>query len=79
MGTISMLAVDAGADPEVPAGLDSRGRTVPAILRGERSLCGGTFPLNPFYWGLYGGSEGAGIPAVHLSFRRRSPPWAMSQ
>lgn len=68
MGTICMLAVEPGTDPAVAHGL---------ILHAERYLrscgasvlyAGGQLPLNPFYWGLYGGSEGSGIPAVHLSF-----------
>jgi ribosomal protein S18 acetylase RimI-like enzyme len=68
LGTIAMLAVEPGADPDVPRGL---------ILEAERYLracgasvlyAGGQFPLNPFYWGLYSGSEGAGIPPVHLGF-----------
>ena len=31
---------------------------------------GGQFPLNPFYWGLYGGSEGSGVLAEHAEFCR---------
>ena len=31
---------------------------------------GGLFPLNPFYWGVYGGSEGTGILSGHQAFHR---------
>jgi ribosomal protein S18 acetylase RimI-like enzyme len=30
---------------------------------------GGTYPLNPFYWGIYGGSEAGGVLARHEPFR----------
>ncbi|MGC8643324.1 MAG: GNAT family N-acetyltransferase [Isosphaeraceae bacterium] len=69
MGTIAMLAVEPGAEPAVARGL---------ILKAERYLrssgasvlyAGGQLPLNPFYWGLYGGSEDSGIPATHLPFQ----------
>jgi ribosomal protein S18 acetylase RimI-like enzyme len=68
LGTIALLVVEPNADPGVAHGL---------VLEAERYLrscgatvlyAGGQFPLNPFYWGLYGGSEGAGIPAAHLGF-----------
>ena len=29
--------------------------------------CGGQFPLNPFYWGLYGGGEFSGVLDSHLA------------
>jgi ribosomal protein S18 acetylase RimI-like enzyme len=69
MGTIAILAVEPGlGDSQVPRDL---------ILEAERYLrsrgasvlyAGGQFPLNPFYWGLYGGSEGSGVAAYHLNF-----------
>ena len=69
LGTIAMLILDpGGSDPELAPGL---------ILQAERYLrsrgakvlyAGGQFPLNPFYWGLYGGSEGSGILAEHAEF-----------
>jgi len=31
---------------------------------------GGQYPLNPFYWGIYGGSEWAGILTAHANFLR---------
>jgi ribosomal protein S18 acetylase RimI-like enzyme len=70
MGTIAMLAVEPGlGDSHVSRGL---------VLEAERYLrsrganvvyAGGQFPLNPFYWGLYGGAEGSGVAADHLPFR----------
>ncbi len=69
LGTIAMLAVDPEVhDPDLARGL---------ILAAERYLrshgalvlyAGGQFPLNPFYWGLYGGAEGSGILSSHDSF-----------
>jgi ribosomal protein S18 acetylase RimI-like enzyme len=66
LGNICMLLVDPRAeDPELPRGL---------ILEAERYLrsrgakvlyAGGQYPLNPFYWGLYAGSEGAGVLSSH--------------
>ena len=47
------------------------------ILQAERYLrqaganvvyAGGQFPLNPFYWGLYAGSEGSGVLPWHPVF-----------
>jgi ribosomal protein S18 acetylase RimI-like enzyme len=69
LGTIAMLVVDASQDClEVGRGL---------ILEAERYLrergaqvvyAGALFPLNPFYWCLYGGSEGSGIVSSHKGF-----------
>ncbi|MHB1561041.1 MAG: GNAT family N-acetyltransferase [Isosphaeraceae bacterium] len=37
--------------------------------RGARVLyAGGLLPLNPFYWGIHGGSEGSGILSAHAVF-----------
>lgn len=69
MGAIVMLAVAPGKGaPEIAQGL---------IVEAERYLRrrgakviygGGQFPLNPFYWGLYSGSEASGAPAGHVEF-----------
>ena len=69
LGTIAMLVVDRGvADPDLARSL---------ILEAERYLrsrgasvlyAGGQFPLNPFYWGLYGGAEGSGVLSCHPVF-----------
>ena len=68
-GTIAMLIVDPSASlPELPGRL---------VLEAERYLrsqgarvlyAGAQFPLNPFYWGLYGGSEGSAAVASHAGF-----------
>lgn len=71
LGTTAMLAVDPEFDePELERAL---------LLETERYLrrqgaevfyCGGQYPLNPFYWGLYGGGEFAGVLSAHSSFTR---------
>jgi ribosomal protein S18 acetylase RimI-like enzyme len=71
LGTIGMLIVEPGPeDPELERGL---------VLEAERYLCargarvlygGGQYPLNPFYWGVYGGSECAGVLSSHRAFER---------
>ncbi len=70
MGTIAMHVIEPGTDdPELERGL---------FVEAERYLrhrgaavfyCGGQYPLNPFYWGLYGGSEFAGVLDSHAAFR----------
>ncbi len=69
MGTVAMLVVD----PE----LDDRELVRGLIAEAERYLrkrgakvvyAGGVFPLNPFYLGVYGGSEGCGVLSGHLPF-----------
>jgi ribosomal protein S18 acetylase RimI-like enzyme len=71
LGTIAMFVVEPGRDDEA---LD-RGlfEAAEAYLRsrGARVIyAGGQAPLNPFYWGIYGGSEFAGILSSHVSFHR---------
>jgi ribosomal protein S18 acetylase RimI-like enzyme len=70
MGAVAMLLVDPMVvDPGLERGL---------MLEAERYLrgrgaqvlyAGGQAPVNPFYWGIYGGSEFAGILDTHASFR----------
>ncbi|MDR3621295.1 MAG: GNAT family N-acetyltransferase [Paludisphaera borealis] len=69
MGVVAMVAAEPGPDAQATAEsliveaeryLRSRGAQV---LYG-----GGQFPLNPFYWGLYGGSEASGVPSSHTQF-----------
>ncbi|WP_165075455.1 GNAT family N-acetyltransferase [Paludisphaera rhizosphaerae] len=69
MGVVAMLVVEPGAGAEETAG----GLVVEAerYLRrkGAKVLYGGgALPMNPFYWGLYGGSEAAGVPSSHFLF-----------
>jgi GNAT superfamily N-acetyltransferase len=71
MGTIAMLVTEPTLDDtELEVGmvaaaeryLRDRGATV--------IYAGGQNPLNPFYWGIYGGSEFAGILGRHVAFHR---------
>ena len=71
MGTISMLVVEPGLDD--PALVSELLAFAEQYLRsrGAKVLyAGGLYPLNPFYWGLYGGSEGAGVLSGHEHFHR---------
>lgn len=71
IGTIGMLVVEPGAeDAELEAGLIGAAEQY-LRDRGARVLyAGGQWPLNPFYWGLYGASEFAGILSAHQAFER---------
>jgi ribosomal protein S18 acetylase RimI-like enzyme len=69
VGTVAMLVVEPGA----PSDDIARGLIVEAERylrrRGAKVLyAGGQYPLNPFYWGLYGGSEASGIVPAHPDF-----------
>lgn len=71
MGTVAMLLTEPGReDPELEMGL---------IVAAERALrqrgakvfyAGGHAPLDPFYRGLYGGSEFSGVLDSHVAFGR---------
>ncbi|WP_152051669.1 GNAT family N-acetyltransferase [Tautonia marina] len=70
MGTIAMLAIGPEADEGVGPLLIEQSV---ARLRAEGAqviYAGGQYPLNPFYWGIYGGSEFAGILREHDAFHR---------
>ena len=69
MGVVAVLAVEPG--PDAAAVAES------LIIEAERYLRsrgakvlygGGQFPLNPYYWGLYGGAEASGVPSSHVLF-----------
>ena len=71
LGTIAMLAIEpdsASADPELGPGLIARAERYLRDRGAEVVYAGGQYPLNPFYWGLYGGSEWAGILSAHATF-----------
>jgi ribosomal protein S18 acetylase RimI-like enzyme len=73
LGTIAMLVVDADAeatDPETGRGLFAQALDYLRRNRAEVVYAGGQYPLNPFYWGIYGGSEWAGILTAHTTFLR---------
>lgn len=71
LGTIAMFVVEQGPeDVELEAGLIGAAEQY-LRRRGATVLyAGGQWPLNPFYWGLYGGSEFAGILSSHGPFLR---------
>jgi ribosomal protein S18 acetylase RimI-like enzyme len=71
LGTTSMLIVEPGPDDrELVRGLlEAAERYLRG--RGAKVVYGGSlFPLNPFYWGLYGASEGSGVLSGHAAFHR---------
>jgi GNAT superfamily N-acetyltransferase len=70
LGTIIMMVVEPGLDdPLVVDGLIKAAQAY-LVERGAKvQYAGGVFPLNPFYWGLYGGSEGSGIVSGHPQFQ----------
>ncbi len=70
MGTVAMLGIERGVDEPVVVADLIRAAEVYLRGRGAKVLyAGGLFPLNPFYWGVYGGSEGAGVLSRHEPFR----------
>lgn len=70
LGTIAMLALDPRADPEVGPGLVEVASRALRDRGASVQYAGGQYPLNPFYWGLYGGSEFSGILGAHEAFHR---------
>jgi ribosomal protein S18 acetylase RimI-like enzyme len=79
LGTIGMLVLD----PEAGAGTPDAEADAPLaqalIAAAEHYLrergakvwyAGGQYPLNPFYWGIYGGSEWAGVLTADAPFLR---------
>jgi len=69
MGTVAMLVIEKGFDDPVVAADLIRAAEDYLRTRGAKVLyAGGLFPLNPFYWGIYGGSEGAGVLSRHEPF-----------
>ena len=69
IGTVCMLVVapDVNA-PEVEDELLARATQYLRNRGASVIYAGGQFPLNPYYWGVYGGSEWAGILGMHVSF-----------
>lgn len=71
MGALAMLVVEPSqAQDELGQRLieaaEARLRQVGTTV----FYAGGMYPLNPFYWGLYGGSEFSGILETHDAFRQ---------
>jgi ribosomal protein S18 acetylase RimI-like enzyme len=71
LGTIAMLIVEPAAeDRELETGLLHAAEQYLRERGASVLYAGGQWPLNPFYWGLYGGSEFAGILSNHEAFQR---------
>jgi ribosomal protein S18 acetylase RimI-like enzyme len=71
LGTVAMLVVEPGPDrADLERELLRRAEEYLRARGAEVLYAGGCYPLNPFYWGLYGGSEFAGILGSHECFRR---------
>ena len=66
LGAVGMLITEPDRDdPELELGLL---RAAEGFLRDRGAqviYAGGQYPVNPFYWGLYGGSEFSGILGAH--------------
>jgi ribosomal protein S18 acetylase RimI-like enzyme len=71
LGAIVMLAIDPAIESlEAERALMDAGVDY-LKARGARVIyAGGRHPVNPFYWGLYGGSEFSGILDAHRTFHR---------
>jgi ribosomal protein S18 acetylase RimI-like enzyme len=71
MGTVALMVLEPGLDdPEIEAGLFREAEHYLRRRGAEVIYAGGRHPLDPFYWGLYGGSEFAGVLGLHEAFRR---------
>jgi ribosomal protein S18 acetylase RimI-like enzyme len=71
MGAVAMLVIEKEFDDAAVVADLIRAAESYLRARGAKVLyAGGLFPLNPFYWGVYGGSEGAGVLSHHEPFRR---------
>jgi ribosomal protein S18 acetylase RimI-like enzyme len=66
-----MLVVEPGHDdPELIPGLLGAAERYLRARGAQVVYAGSLFPLNPFYWGLSGGSEGAGVLSGQETFQR---------
>ena len=73
LGTVAMLVVEPDLDDrELVLGLISEAERYLRERGAKVIYAGGLFPLNPFYWGIYGGSEGCGVLSGHQPFHRRA-------
>jgi ribosomal protein S18 acetylase RimI-like enzyme len=71
MGTVALMVLEPGLDePEIEAGLFQEAEHYLRQRGAEVIYAGGRHPLDPFYWGIYGGSEFAGVLGTHESFHR---------
>jgi ribosomal protein S18 acetylase RimI-like enzyme len=71
LGAIVMLVVKPDLDDEaLELGLIGAAEDYLRSRGAQVIYAGGQAPVNPFYWGIYGGSEFAGILSSHVSFHR---------
>ncbi len=69
LGTIGMLVAEPGPDERaISDGLIHAAEKYLRHRGAKVIYAGGQLPLNPFYWGIYGGSEWAGILGAHVGF-----------
>jgi ribosomal protein S18 acetylase RimI-like enzyme len=69
LGTVAMLVVEPELDDRALAsGLIAAAEGYLRARGAKVVYAGSLFPLNPFYWGLYGGSEGSGVLSGHKPF-----------
>ena len=69
IGCIAMVHVAPEAGDEVAVGLIEAACRTLREAGAEVLYAGGRAPVNPFYWGVYGGSEFSGILGEHHRFR----------
>jgi ribosomal protein S18 acetylase RimI-like enzyme len=70
LGTIAMLVVVPGLDnQELVFGLVNAAQRYLRSRGAKVVYAGGLFPLNPFYWGLCGASEGSGVLSGQQEFK----------
>lgn len=71
LGSIVMMAIAPGGDEAALGSSLIAAAEAYLVGRGARVIyAGGQFPVNPFYWGLYGASELSGILDSHAAFGR---------
>lgn len=71
LGSVGMLVVEPELiDTTLEQGLIQAAEKYLRENGAEVVYAGGQFPLNPFYWGIYGGSECAGVLGSHIAFHR---------
>ena len=71
LATIAMYATEPGVDDEeVDRGLFGAAEDYLRRRGAKVIYAGGQSPVDPFYWGVYGGSEFAGVLSSHVEFHR---------
>jgi ribosomal protein S18 acetylase RimI-like enzyme len=71
VGTTAMMIVEPGPDEhDLALGLLIQSEDYLRSRGAQVLYAGALYPVNPFYWGVYGGSEGSGILSGHEAFHR---------